>query len=198
VFITIDGPNGVGKTSVSIELATRLRQRGLPVTLVRQPSDSELGSYTRAHHQNLTGWPLAALVVADRHIQIENEIKPALTAGATVISDRYVASTLVLQRLDGLDPAVIWEVSGHVLVPDLNILLTADVPTLYARLTSRGRVSRFDQMDQIAEREVIYYVEAAEVLRRAGYRVAILDTDRVPVSGVVDRVLDEVDRTDLR
>lgn len=195
MFVTIDGPNGVGKTSVVSELTERLRRRGSSVTSVREPSGSDVGRFARQNESHLVGRPLAALVIADRYLQIETEIKPVLESGATVVSDRYVASTLVLQRLDGLSPELLWEMSRDVLIPDLTVVLTATVTTLSQRLSRRSRLSRFEQMPGIAEREVAYYKAAVHTMRDAGFRVVVLDTEGCEVSRVVDRVIEEMDRT---
>jgi dTMP kinase len=191
VFVTFDGPNGVGKTSASRRLGGVLRETGISVDVLREPSDSEVGTFAR-EHDDLVGMPLAALVVADRYVQIERDIKPALSAERTVVCDRYVASTLVLQRIDGLDPAVLWEMNAQALIPDLSVVLFASAPTLYRRLAQRGRVSRFDRMEGIAELELAYYRDATLFLREAGYRILVLDTDDISVAEVVDRVFREM------
>jgi len=188
VFLTIDGPNGVGKTTICRELGARLTARGVPVALVREPSESAVGSFARSQEHQLVGLPLAVLVVADRYLQVETEIKPALSAGVMVVCDRYVASTLVLQRIDGIDLALLWEMNASALEPDLSVLLSASPTTLYERLGQRGRISRFDRLDGVAELEVQYFRDAAEVLRGAGYRVLPIDTDHVPIAQVADQI----------
>ncbi len=169
VFITVDGPNGVGKTTIIRALADVLRADGNDVVLLRQPSNSDLGNFARSSEQQLTGMALAALVVADRYLQIETAIKPALVEGRTVLCDRYVASTLALQRLDGLPVDVLWDMNSQALVPDLSVLLTADPPTIEQRLDERGRKTRFERLDGIAALETAYFKEAFELLRSVGY-----------------------------
>ena len=194
VFVTLDGPNGVGKTTVSGELAARLRGTGKSVRLLRQPSDSDAGRVARQHDPHLAGMPLATLVVADRYMQIENEIKPALSAGAAVVCDRYVASTLVLQRIDGLDLNVLWQMNSNALVPDLSVFLSASAATIHSRLNERGRTSRFDRMADIAEIELGYYDEATLVLGKHGYRVLTVGTEHLSVAEVADGIVGELER----
>jgi dTMP kinase len=188
MFIAIDGPNGVGKTSVSHLLAETLRRRGLAAAVLAQPSKGAAGLMAR--QEALTGWPLAALVVADRYVQIQTEIKPALAAGITVVLDRYVASTLVLQRMDGLDPAVLWEMNARALRPDMAVLLQARPDTLRERLRQRVDLSRFERMTDGAETETRLYAEAADRMERGGYRTLPIDTTEIPVGAVVERILD--------
>jgi dTMP kinase len=143
----------------------------------------------RAREHELVGWPLAALVVADRYLQLREEIQPALDGGKTVILDRYVASTLVLQRLDGLDSQILWEMNAAALRPDLTVLLQADPDTLRARLRDRACLSRFEQMSDGAELETGYFAEAANQLEEHGYQVLRLDTTDASLEAVVRRIL---------
>jgi dTMP kinase len=187
VFITVDGPNGVGKTTLIHALANLVRAGGNDVVVLRQPSDSDLGNFVRSSEQRLTGMALAALVVADRYLQIETAIKPNLAEGRIVLCDRYVASTLALQRLDGLSLDVLWDMNSQALVPDLSVLLTADPAMIEQRLDERGRQSRFERMHGIAAREVTYFKEAFEFLRRVGYTtLEVATTETSPESGATE------------
>ncbi|MGH7193412.1 MAG: dTMP kinase [Candidatus Saccharimonadales bacterium] len=194
MFVTVDGPNGVGKTSVCRTLGARLQKRNIPVTLIREPSESSVGRFARQHQDELVGMPLAALVVADRYLQVETEIKPGLNAGVTVVCDRYVASTLVLQRIDGIDVDVLWQMNAQVLVPDLYVILSASAPTVYSRLEQRGRISRFERLSGIAELEITYFHDARRVLADAGYRVLVIDTDQLSIDRVVEQIEQEMSR----
>lgn len=166
----------------------------MPITLLREPSESVLGSFAREQEHELAGMPLAILVVADRYMQVETEIKPALSAGVTVVCDRYVASTLVLQRIDGIDVVLLWEMNAKALAPNLSVLLSASTSVLHERLEQRGRVSRFDRLDGIEELEVAYFRDAAHVLVDAGYRVLPIETDEVSISDVAAQVEREMTR----
>ena len=85
---------------------------------------------------------LACLCAADRHHQLEVEIKPALRQGKVVVCDRYVASSLVLQGLDGLSSDTVWQLNHGVYCPDLTVILNADPQVLDSRLRGRGGHSR--------------------------------------------------------
>ena len=75
MFVAIEGPNGVGKTSVTERLAVHLRARGIATTVLRQPSQGPLGRMAREREHELIGWPLATLVVADRYLQVRDDIE---------------------------------------------------------------------------------------------------------------------------
>lgn len=178
LFVVIDGPNGAGKTSLCRELQSAYRAHNhRPPLLLKQPSDTDLGRLARHAEESMHGWPLATFVIADRYVQTEREITPALVAGQDVICDRYVASTLVLQRLDGLDPELLWLMSSQVLIPDLTVIASAHPDTLRRRLAERGRLSRFERAPLNADREVAYFADAASFLEGQGFRVLRLGTD---------------------
>ncbi|WP_419908265.1 dTMP kinase [Candidatus Poriferisodalis sp.] len=176
IFVAIDGPNGVGKTTIVSELAGELRSRGADVLTLRQPSDSELGRFARSFESRLSGLSLAILVVADRLVQVATDIEPALAEGRIVLCDRHIASTLVLQRLDGLDLPSLWQMNADVLMPDLQVILLASPEVLRSRLDARSRSSRFEQSEGIEEREVHYYEEAIDWLKSKGLSVITADT----------------------
>ena len=184
MFVAVDGPNGVGKSTIVDRVAEDFRHRGHDVLTLRQPSDSDLGRFVRAAEHGLRGLSLAILVVADRLVQVETDIRLALAAGRTVICDRHVASTLVLQRVDGLDLPNLWQMNADVLMPDLQVILLASVDVLRARLDERGRFSRFERSGDIEELEVRYYREAADWLRSHGQSVLTIDTD--------DKTIDDI------
>jgi len=185
MFVAIEGPNGVGKTSVCAGLRARLVDRGESVLSLRQPSDTSLGAYIRERHNQIRGIRLAALVVADRYLQIEGQIEPSLDLGSIVLLDRYVASTLVLQRMDGLEPAFLMALNADVRVPDLTVVLSGSPEVLTERLDSRGRTSRFEKTRRDAELEIRYFEDASELLAQAGFHVLTVDTSSIPLERVV-------------
>jgi dTMP kinase len=104
LFVVIEGPSGVGKTTVTELLHTELASRGLPTVATREPTDSALGKLARQGTDEYRGLVLACLVAADRYYHLEHDIRPALRAGYVVICDRYVPTSLVLQHIDGVEP----------------------------------------------------------------------------------------------
>jgi dTMP kinase len=186
-FIVIDGPNGVGKTTVTASLAEHLRRRGSAVHVTREPSSTALGELVRSAESYLFGRALALAVAADRYAHLEQEIMPALRAGEDVISDRYVQSSLVLQRLDGLSLAEIWSYNVHVLIPEMSVYLEDDSAVITARLRERPVLSRLENEGSPA-RELALYQDAYQFLDRQGWPQVIVDCHGVDAAGVADKI----------
>ncbi|GAB3138971.1 hypothetical protein GCM10027290_07290 [Micromonospora sonneratiae] len=142
-FIVLDGPSGVGKTTVASRLCARLRDGGWAVHPTKEPSRTKLGDLARHGTDEYRGLTLACMVTADRYYHLEAEVRPAVAAGKVVVSDRYLATSLVLQRLDGVSPEFIWTINRYADRPDLVIILTGDPIRSRDRAAVRGIHSRF-------------------------------------------------------
>ncbi|MGW4033326.1 dTMP kinase [Streptomyces sp. NPDC004838] len=174
-FITIDGPGGVGKSTVTAAVAGLLQDDCPPVCRTREPSDTALGRLARNGTDDYLGMSMACLIAADRYAHLEHEIRPALARGAMVVCDRYVASSLVLQVLDGVGRDVVWELNRHADMPDLAVILNARADVIEKRLAGRGAHSRYERQPGSTERECAAFREAARFLMAAGVRVLQLD-----------------------
>lgn len=191
-FITVDGPSGVGKSSTVEALHDELAARGIPVHRTVEPTTSDLGRFIRAHFSHIRGHALACLVAADRYEHVEHEIRPRLGAGDTVISDRYIASTLVMQQLDGVPLKFLLDLNANVLMPDLAVILTADPGLIAERIAARGPQNRFHRDPTAPRREVALYTGAAQTLMTAGVRVLVVNTGEVTPTEVAATIADAV------
>lgn len=109
VFVTLEGPDGAGKSSQAALLAEHIRGVGREVVLTREPGGTRLGEGVRAVLLDLVGEGHTAisdalLFSAARHQSTVEVIGPALERGAVVISDRYSDSTLAYQGYGGGAP----------------------------------------------------------------------------------------------
>ncbi|MET8609859.1 dTMP kinase [Streptomyces misionensis] len=194
-FVTIDGPGGVGKSTVVAAVADLLRAEGRPALGTREPSDSPIGQLARHGTEEYRGMSMACLIAADRYRHVEQVIRPALARGEIVVCDRYVASSLVLQVMDGVPRDAVWELNRHADMPDLAVIINARVDAIEKRLRERGPHSRYEREPGGAERECALYYEAARFLMTAGVPVMQLDasTDdaedvaRAVVAGIKER-----------
>ncbi|WP_199570503.1 dTMP kinase [Streptomyces murinus] len=179
LFVSVDGPGGVGKSTVTAAVVELLRAEGTAACQTREPSDSPLGQLARHGTEEHRGMSMACLIAADRYAHLEHEIRPALARGATVVCDRYIASSLVLQVLDGVGRDVVWELNRHADMPDLAVIVNARAEVIEKRLTSRGAHSRYEREPGSSERECAAFREAARFLMAAGVRVVQLDASTV-------------------
>lgn len=177
LFIAVDGPNGVGKTSLIVNLKTRLLSLGYNVTTTSEPTRTELGTFTREFAENYSGLSLACLVAADRYEHLNTTIIPALKQGNIVISDRYLLSSLILQAMDGVDNSYIMELNSKVIMPDVQLALYADVDTLQKRLAARDGLTRFEKGNQSAN-EIRYMNKGVAELEKKGVKVLKVNTNK--------------------
>lgn len=191
LFVTFEGPNGVGKSTLMDEVVAQLRKKKLKTLKTKEPTQSSLGQFIRSAEELYQGRPLACLVAADRYFHLENEILPALDNGKVVISDRYVESSLVLQRFDGLKIEDIWTLNQKICVPDLSIILTASPETLNQRLKDRVRKSRFERTESRAQ-ELRYYLEAGEFLKQQGFNVIFIENDSILIEENVGFIVQQI------
>src|SRR5512142_908093 len=147
MFITLEGPEGSGKTSHLPPLVEFLREKGYTVFPTREPGGTSIGEQIRAVIHDLKNAEMdprteTLLYQAARAQIVEQVIKPRLAAGEVVISDRYYDSTIAYQGyghqqdLEQVRSLVRYATGG--LVPDLTILLDIDVELGLKRKTQGG------------------------------------------------------------
>lgn len=145
-FVAVDGPNGSGKTTVINAIAEKLGLMGYKVKVTREPTNSILGEFVRKYAEGHKGLSIACMVTADRYEHIKNEIEPMLYDGNIVITDRYILSSLILQRMDGVNADYIMDLNALIIRPDLQVTIMADVGTLQKRLSDRAELTRFERI----------------------------------------------------
>jgi len=148
-FIVLEGPDGSGTTLHSALLAKKLKGMGHSVLLTAEPTDSPIGLFIREQLKGRkvdSASALQLLFCADRAWHIEKVIKPALAAGKTVISDRYVISTLVYGEALGLDPEWLLKVNTPFVEPDVLIIALPDFRACMKRIQLRRKLDVFENM----------------------------------------------------
>jgi dTMP kinase len=154
MFITLEGPEGSGKTSQLPALVEYLREKGYTVFPTREPGGTSIGEQIRAVIHDLKNVEMhprteTLLYQAARAQSVEEVFKPRLAAGEIVISDRYYDSTIAYQGyghqqdLDQVRTLVRYATGG--LVPDLTILLDIDIEAGLQRKTQNG--SEWNRLD---------------------------------------------------
>jgi dTMP kinase len=147
-FISLEGIEGSGKTSQMASLASRLRDKGVPLRVSREPGGTGVGDLVRSMLLGAGGPRMAPmtelfLIAACRAQHVEELIRPALERGEVVLCDRFTDATLAYQGYGrGLDLRLVREVnrlaSGGT-VPGLTILL--DCPVEIGLERSRNRLA---------------------------------------------------------
>lgn len=193
MFITFEGPNGVGKTTIVGGVGNRLLAEGFNVVNTKEPTMSLLGEFLRNAEESCSGECLACLAAADRYFHIERELIPALSIGKIILSDRYIESSLVLQGMDGCAFDFVWELNSRVLIPDLSVILIAEASILNDRLLTRQQLSRFER-DKPREQEVCLYREAAKFISQHGFNVVLLENDIVLPEENISRIVQEIQK----
>src|SRR5688572_17339025 len=118
-FIVIDGPNGVGKTTIIDSVCAILQAAGILFVRTKEPTTSELGIYIRNNQDKYSKEALACLVAANRYEHLEAVVTPGIRAGKVVVCDRYYPSTLVYQLMDGLELSFVEGLNKQILMPHL-------------------------------------------------------------------------------
>ena len=153
-FITLEGGEGVGKSTNLAFVAKLLETAGLDVQVTREPGGTPLAERVREVIVAPSGEPVPPmaellLIFATRSLHVEGLIRPALAAGRWVLCDRFTDASYAYQgaaRGLGAD-TVAWlesRVQGK-LRPDLTLLLDADPAVGLARAGARGAADRFEQ-----------------------------------------------------
>lgn len=157
LFITLEGPEGAGKSTNREYLAEHLRAQGVDVVLTREPGGTPLAERIRELLLAPSDEPMDAdtellLVFAARAQHLAQVIRPALERGAVVLCDRFTDATYAYQGGGrGLSVARIASLEQFVqgeLRPDLTLVFDLPVEIGLSRAAARGRLDRFEQEGQ--------------------------------------------------
>ncbi|XOF32456.1 MAG: dTMP kinase [Candidatus Electrothrix sp. YB6] len=154
MLIAFEGIDGTGKSTQLRLLAEFLREQGLPVITTYEPTNSRYGRRIRELYQDrgsCTPEEELNLFIEDRRLHVQEFIRPELTAGKIVLTDRYYYSTAAYQGAAGLDPTDIFARNSFAPTPDLVVLLTMNPELSIARIREgRGEaLNDFEQLDQL-------------------------------------------------
>jgi dTMP kinase len=174
-LVTLDGPSGVGKTTLTHALAAVLQQQGHRTLPTTTPSTNAIGQLART--RELRGHALSCLVAADRYQHDHAVVQPALHAGTTVICDRYMPSALVFDQLDDVPPEYVRAVYAALPTPHTALVLVGEPAVCAARAAARGAAySRFHSADiRRHQRERTLFEQAIQILIGWCYPVVRVD-----------------------
>ena len=152
-FITLEGGEGVGKSSNATLLKEFLQSRGITVTFTREPGGTVLAEKIRQlllekHQEAITDQTELLMMFAARAQHIQHVIHPALQQGHWVLSDRFTDATYAYQgggrNMDIKTIATLENMIQGTFRPDLTLLLDAPVEIGMKRARKRGALDRFE------------------------------------------------------
>ena len=156
MFITLEGPDGSGKTSQIDPLVKYLEQQGLPVVPTREPGGTDIGNQVRQVIMDLKNKAMhpstEILLFQSSRAQLVNEvIRPALAEHKVVLCDRYADSTIAYQgyghQIDLEELQAIIQFATGGLKPDLTVFLDITAEEGLRRNQQSGKWNRLDDYD---------------------------------------------------
>lgn len=198
-FITLEGGEGVGKSTQARRLAAALSEHGIHAVITREPGGSEGAEAIRSllMQGDVRRWSPhaeALLFAAARADHVEKVIRPAIAAGEWVICDRFIDSTRAYQGAQGIDDAAILALHGfgsRGLLPDRTLMLRLESN----EGADRARIRDGGTADRFAARDVAFHDAVAATFEKIaaaeGDRVRTIDASGTP-DEVTIRLLDAI------
>jgi dTMP kinase len=199
-FITLEGIEGVGKSTAIRVVKRFLENNGRNVVITREPGGTAIGEKVRdilLSTQNDAMSPVSELflLLAARAQHLAEVVSPALASGNCVVCDRFFDATYAYQGAGrGLDMSIIKSATDLIspfFVPTLTLLLDAPVEVGFKRIESRGKTDRFEEQNRdFFERIRESYLNRARLEPK---RFCVIDASQslVEVSDRIELVLKE-------
>ncbi|MNV30300.1 Thymidylate kinase [compost metagenome] len=186
-FITLEGGEGSGKTTVLGRVTAYLQNRSMPYRITREPGGVEIAEKIRSiildpAHTAMDARTEALLYAASRSQHLAEVVEPALREGLTVLCDRFVDSSLVYQgHARGLGIEEVWSINRFAIgnrMPDLTFYLDVDPEIGLSRIAANQEreVNRLDLESLSFHKKVR---EGYQLLAQANPdRIVVLDSNR--------------------
>jgi dTMP kinase len=208
-FLTLEGPEGAGKTTQSRLLAEYLRAAGHTVVHTREPGGTPIGEQIRTllldpRYQEMAARTEMLLFAASRAQLVADVIAPALARGAVVVCERYVDASVAYQGVGrGLGAEVVQGVNAAAtggLTPDLTLLLDLDPDAGLRRARGPSRASNVQTGwgggDRMEREAPAFHARVREgflaLARNEPQRIRVIDARR-PVDDVQEEIRRAVD-----
>lgn len=189
LFITIEGGEGSGKTTMIGRLSAYMQNRSIPYLITREPGGIDIAEKIRSiildpKHTSMDARTEALLYAAARRQHLAEKVEPALAQGLTVICDRFVDSSLVYQGMArGIGIEEVWAINQFAIetrMPDLTLLLDIEPEAGLSRIMANGdrEYNRLD-MESLAFHQLVRdgYKLLAD---RYPERIRVIDASKSP------------------
>lgn len=196
LFITFEGPDGAGKTTVLKAIIERLEKHQVEFLATREPGGIHIAEKIREiilnpTHKEMDPHTEALLYASARSQHFYEKVMPALAGGKHVLCDRFIDSSLAYQgyaRGLGMDEVLsINEFAIGKRMPDLTILFNLSPEIGLARI----QANRTNEVDRLDEESLVFHQRVhegyAEVVKRYPERIQIVDAAK-PLEDVVEQV----------
>jgi len=192
--ITVEGPDGSGKTTQLQLLVRSLTEKGYEVVVTREPGGTKVGNSIREvllspEHDEMTPRVEMMLYAASRAQNVDQVIRPALNRGAIVVCDRFVDASIAYQGY-GLQYDLTqvlslneWATAG--IKPDLTFLFDLTPDQASRRMKDRGQLDRIESRDESFHQRV--YDGFQKLLEQHSERMV-----RIDASATIEMIQDEV------
>lgn len=196
MFITVEGPDGSGKTTQLQLLVRSLTEKGFEVIVTREPGGTKVGNSIREvllspEHDEMTPRVEMMLYAASRAQNVDQVIRPALKRGAIVVCDRFVDASIAYQGY-GLQYDLTqilslneWATAG--IKPDLTFLFDLTPDEASRRMKDRGQLDRIESRDETFHQRV--YDGFKKLLEQHPDRMVRIDANAT-IEVIQDEVLD--------
>lgn len=153
IFITMEGPDGAGKSTQIDLLRGYLLERGYDIIVCREPGGTVISEAIREvilnkDYKNMGQMTELLLYAAARAQLVEEVIQPALEEGKVVICDRFIESSAVYQGIArGMGIDLVYEINQFAVgstMPDITILLDIDAETGIGRKKQQAELDRME------------------------------------------------------
>lgn len=164
IFITMEGPDGSGKTTQIELLKTYLESKGYDIVIAREPGGTVISEAIRAiilnkDYKEMSHMTELLLYASARAQLVHQVIKPALEEGKAVICDRFVESSAVYQGIGrGLGVSTVYEVNNYALgevKPKLTIFMDLDADEGIKRKKNQAELDRMEMEDMSFHKRVV-------------------------------------------
>jgi len=198
IFITMEGPDGAGKTTQIRKLSEALQEQGYEVIITREPGGTAISEAIRGilldpEHKEMKSSTELLLYAAARAQLVAEVIGPAVDAGKAVISDRFVDSSVVYQGIArGLGVETVYEVNRPAIgkyMPDVTILLDLPAEIGIARKKDQAELDRMEQESLDFHRKVAEGYR--QLAARDPKRIHAIDAT-LPIDVICDMIKDKV------